>query len=184
MLNLRQTGKEFLLPHLVPGGVAVDFTMGNGNDTLWLSKRVGESGQVYSFDIQPEAVARTAERMKAEAPFPNYTLICDSHHKAADYVKTPICAGIFNLGFLPGGDKSVTTLRETTLPAVHTALSLLAPKGGLLIAVYPGHEEGKLEGELLQETLSALSQKQFSVSCLRIINAPDCPFLYLIEKNK
>ncbi len=184
MLNLRQTGKEFLLPHVVPGGVAVDFTMGNGNDTLWLSQQVGERGTVYAFDIQEQAVARTAERMKAEAPFENYTLICDSHHNVLQYVKSPICAGIFNLGFLPGGDKSVTTLRETTLPAVKTSLSLLAPKGGLLVAVYPGHEEGRLEGELLQETLSSLPQKQFSVSCLRIVNAPDCPFLYLIEKNK
>lgn len=184
MLNLRQTEKEFLLPHLVRGGVAVDFTMGNGNDTLWLSEQVGQTGRVYAFDIQPEAVARTAERMKEEAPFENYTLICDSHHRAADYVKTPICVGIFNLGFLPGGDKGITTLRETTLPAVQTALTLLAPKGALLVAVYPGHEEGRLEGELLQDLLSALPQKQYSVACLRIVNAPDCPFFYLVEKNK
>ena len=184
MINLRQTEKDFILPHILPGGTVADFTMGNGNDTLWLSQQVGETGRVYAFDIQPEAVARTEERMKTEAPFENYTLICDSHHRAAEYIKTPICVGIFNLGFLPGGDKSVTTLRETTLPAVETALSLLAPKGALLVAVYPGHEEGRLEGELLEKTFSALPQKQYSVACLRIVNAPDCPFFYLIEKNK
>ena len=184
MLNLRQTEKDFILPHIVSGGTVADFTMGNGNDTLWLSQQVGKDGRVYAFDIQPEAVARTAERMKAEAPFENYTLICDSHHRAADYIKTPICAGIFNLGFLPAGDKAVTTLRETTLPAVEAALLLLAPKGGLLVAVYPGHEEGRLEGELLNKLFSALPQKQYSVACLRIVNAPDCPFFYLIEKNK
>ncbi len=184
MLNLRETEKEFLSPHVLPGGVAVDFTMGNGNDTLWLSRKVGEQGRVYAFDIQPEAVARTEARMKAEGAFENYTLICDSHHRAAEYVQSPICAGIFNLGFLPGGDKSVTTLGETTLPAVETALSLLAPKGALLVAVYPGHEEGRLEGELLEKTFSRLPQKQYSVSCLRIVNASDCPFFYLIEKNK
>ena len=78
----------------------------------------------------------------------------------------------------------MTTLRETTLPAVETAISMLAPKGALLIAVYPGHEEGRLEGELLQKMISTLSPKQFSASCLRIVNAPDCPFFYLIEKNK
>lgn len=184
MLNLRETEKMFLESHVTEGGTAVDFTMGNGNDTLWLSQGVGSTGRVYAFDIQPQAVARTAERMKAEAPFDNYTLICDSHHKAAEYVKTPVCAGIFNLGFLPGGDKSITTLRETTLPAVEAAISMLAPKGALLIAVYPGHEEGRLEGELLREMISALPPKQFSAACLRIVNAPDCPFFYLIEKNK
>ena len=71
MLNLRQTEKEFLLPHLMRGSVAVDFTMGNGNDTLWLSEQVGQTGRGYAFDIHPEAVARTAERMKAEAPLEN-----------------------------------------------------------------------------------------------------------------
>ena len=68
--------------------------------------------------------------------------------------------------------------------AVQTALTLLAPRGALLVAVYPGHEEGRLEGELLQELFSSLPQKQYSVACLRIVNAPDCPFFYLIEKNK
>lgn len=184
MLNLRETEKSFLAPHVNEGGIAVDFTMGNGNDTLWFSEKVGAGGHVYAFDIQPDAVARTKARMEAEAPYENYTLICDSHHRAAEYIKTPICAGIFNLGFLPGGDKCITTLRETTLPAVKTALSLLAPKGALLIVVYPGHEEGRLEGELLQEMLSSLPQKEYSVSLLKLINAPDCPFFYLIEKNK
>ncbi len=184
MLNLRETEKSFLAPHLVEGGTAVDFTMGNGNDTLWLSEKVGETGRVYAFDIQEEAVARTEARMKNEAKYPNYHLICASHHRVSEFVSSPICAGIFNLGFLPGGDKSVTTLRETTLPAVEAALALLAPKGALLIAVYPGHEEGRLEGEMLDRALSALPQKQYSVSCLKIVNAPDCPFFYLIEKNK
>ncbi|MBO5221228.1 MAG: hypothetical protein J6C26_02830 [Clostridia bacterium] len=184
MLNLRETEKAFLATHVFEGCVAVDFTMGNGNDTLWLSHRAGQKGRVYAFDIQPEAVARTAERMKLEAPFENYRLICASHHTASDYVSEPIDVGIFNLGFLPGGDKGITTLRQTTLPAVRWALSSLASKGALLIAVYPGHEEGRLEGEMLQEELSALPPKQYSVSCLRIVNAPDCPFFYLIEKNK
>lgn len=184
MLNLRETEKSFLECHLFSGCVAVDFTMGNGNDTLWLSQRVGQTGTVYAFDLQPEAVSRTAQRMQAEAPFENYRLICASHHTASDYITEPIHVGIFNLGFLPGGDKRVTTLRETTLPAVRWAISALASKGALLIAVYPGHEEGRLEGEMLQEELSALSPKQYSVSQLRIVNAPDCPFFYLIEKNR
>lgn len=184
MLNLRETEKSFLLPHIVEGGVAVDFTMGNGNDTLWLSDKVGRTGHVYAFDIQPEAVLRTKTRMEAEASYQNYTLVCDSHHRAGEYINSPICAGIFNLGFLPGGDKGITTLRETTLPAVSAAISMLDSKGALLIAVYPGHEEGRLEGELLQETLSLLPQKKYSVSLLKMVNSPECPFFYLIEKNK
>ena len=184
MLNLRETEKNFLAPHVTEGGVAVDFTMGNGYDTLWLSNMVGQTGTVYAFDIQPEAISRTAERLRSEGAYENCKLICASHHTASEYISEPICAGIFNLGFLPGGDKGITTLRETTLPAVRWAVSALAPKGALLIAVYPGHEEGRLEGEMLQGELSLLSPKEYSVSLLKLVNAPDCPFFYLIEKNK
>ena len=183
MINLRQTEKDFILPHVVPGGTVADFTMGNGNDTLWLSQQVGETGRVYAFDIQPEAVARTEERMKTEAPFENYTLICDSHHRAAEYIKTPICVGIFNLGFLPGGDKSVTTLRETTLPAIRAAIELLEAGGGLLIAVYPGHAEGTAEGIEVTQLLSEYDRRQMSCTQVRLVNSPTSPFFFLVEKR-
>jgi hypothetical protein len=107
----------------------------------------------------------------------------DSHHNAANYIKEPICVGMFNLGWLPGGDKSITTLRETTLPAVETAIQLLAPGGGILLAVYPGHEEGRIEGELITEYLSTLNRKQICCSKLQIVNSPTSPFFFLIEKK-
>ena len=58
MVNLTELHKHFILEHLREGEVAADFTMGNGNDTLFLSKTVGESGRVYAFDIQEEALIR------------------------------------------------------------------------------------------------------------------------------
>ena len=60
MINLLEIEKNFLIPHIKKGGVAVDFTMGNGHDTLWLSKAVGETGKVYAFDIQPQALESSA----------------------------------------------------------------------------------------------------------------------------
>ena len=59
MVDLTGLHKHFILSHLGVGDVAVDFTMGNGNDTLFLSRTVGESGRVYAFDIQEEALAST-----------------------------------------------------------------------------------------------------------------------------
>ena len=49
MVDLTGLHKHFILEHLGEGDVAVDFTMGNGGDTLFLSKTVGESGRVYAF---------------------------------------------------------------------------------------------------------------------------------------
>ncbi|MBR3640340.1 MAG: hypothetical protein IKN50_07020 [Clostridia bacterium] len=51
MLDLLEMHKSFLKAHLRPGDVAVDFTMGNGHDTEFLSKAVGETGKVYAVDI-------------------------------------------------------------------------------------------------------------------------------------
>lgn len=163
----------------------MDFTMGNGNDTLFLSETVGERGKVYAFDIQEEALASTAEHLKAFGAPENYELICASHHRVKEFVKEPIKAGMFNLGYLPrSGKKAVTTLRETTMPAVEAALELLADDGILLIAVYPGHEEGCLEGEMLAEYFPTLDRRKICVSRFNIMNSPTSPYFFIAEKNK
>jgi 16S rRNA C1402 N4-methylase RsmH len=183
MVDLLELHKYFLSAHLKEGGVAADFTMGNGNDTLWLSRQVGETGHVYAFDVQKGALANTAKRLREENAPKNCTLILDSHSNLKSYIKTPICAGMFNLGYLPGSNKVRTTMRKTTRKAVTDAIEMLAPDGGLLIAVYPGHEEGFLEGEMLREMLSSYSRYRYSVSEFHIINSPTSPFFFLVEKS-
>ena len=184
MVDLLELHKHFIRQHLSEGDVAVDFTMGNGNDTLFLSKTVGETGRVYAFDIQEDALRATKARLENEGAPENYTLIHASHHLVGEYVKEPIKAGIFNLGYLPGsGRKGVYTLRETTMPAVEAAIGLLAPDGVLLIAVYPGHAEGSLEGKMLDEFFATLDRKKICVSKLMIVNSPTSPFFFLVEKR-
>ena len=183
MIDLLTVEKQFIESHIKEGGTVVDFTMGNGHDTLWLSNKVGENGKVYAFDIQ-KAALESSEKLLSESGCPkNYTLILDSHANVENYVKEPICAGMFNLGYLPGSDKSVTTLRESTMKAVEAALRLLEDDGGLLIAVYPGHEEGTLEGNMLTEYFSILDRRKICVSQLRIVNSPTSPFFFLVEKR-
>lgn len=183
MLDLRKTEKDMIATHIKEGDVVVDFTMGNGHDTLWLSKRVGESGKVYAFDIQEAALESTRGFLEREGAPNNYTLICASHHRVKEFVEGPIAAGMFNLGYLPGGNKAITTLHETTIPAIEAAIELLADGGGLLIAVYPGHAEGAVEGELIEELLSKLDRKLICCSRLQIVNSPTSPFFYLVEKK-
>ena len=184
MVDLTGLHKHFILEHLGEGEVAVDFTMGNGNDTLYLSRAVGPLGRVYAFDIQQEALDSTAELLASSGAPDNYQLICASHHLVKDYVKEPIKAGMFNLGYLPrSGRKAVTTMRVTTLPAVQAALELLAPDGVLIVAIYPGHEEGALEGEMLREYFSTLSRFRICASEFRILNSPTSPYFFLLEKS-
>ncbi len=184
MVDLIALEKQFLLSHIKKGGVAVDFTMGNGHDTAWLSKQVGEDGRVYAFDIQEKALDSTRITLENEGCPDNVTLICDSHSNVLDYVKTPICVGVFNLGYLPGsGNKAVTTLRSTTRKAVEDAISLLDSDGCVLIAVYPGHEEGRLEGEMLDEMLRKYDRREICVSGFQIINSPASPFFFVVERK-
>ena len=183
-VELTELHKQFILRHLREGDVAVDFTMGNGNDTLFLSQSVGVGGRVYAFDIQEEALTSTRQHLENNGAPSNYTLICASHHRVKEFVTEPIKAGMFNLGYLPrSGKKAVTTMRETTLPAVTAALELLAPDGVLIVAIYPGHEEGALEGEMLREYFRTLSKYRFCPSEFRILNSPDSPYFFLVEKS-
>ena len=181
MLRLLDLQKQFILSHLKEGDASVDFTMGNGHDTEFLSKTVGEKGRVYAFDIQEAAVASTLENLKkAECP-ENYTLINASHHRVLEFVDTKIKAGMFNLGYLPGGDKNITTMRETTMPAIEAAISLLDRDAILCIAVYPGHEEGDLEGKMVSEYLSSLDRFKYSIAQIKIINSPTSPYFMIVE---
>ena len=181
MIDLLQLQKHFILTHLKEGDIAVDFTMGNGHDTEFLSRAVGEFGHVFAFDIQEQALASTSDRLARSDCPDNCTLILDSHHNVKKYVDVPIKAGMFNLGWLPGGDKSITTLRETTIPAIEAAISMLDRDGVLTVAVYPGHEEGDAEGKLVEEYLSSLPRWNVCATQIRILNSPTSPFFHVIE---
>ena len=182
-IDLLAMHKLFLNNHIREGGVVADFTMGNGHDTEWLARAVGETGRVYAFDIHEDAVEHTRARLTEAGVIDRCTLILDSHANAADYIHEPICAGVFNLGYLPGGDRTKTTLHESTRIAVEAAISLVDRDGIILIAVYPGHPEGTVEGNMLDEMLATLDHRKFSVSRLRIINSPTSPFFFAVERH-
>ena len=175
MVDLLALQKHFILTHLRPGDTACDFTMGNGHDTAFLSKTVGENGQVA-------ALESTARRLREEGCPDNWRLFCRSHHLAGEVVPGPIRAGMFNLGYMPGsGNKALTTMRETTLPAVEGALSMLGRDSILLVAVYPGHSEGAAEGEALQKYFSTLSRYKLSIGKFQMLNSPASPYFMIAE---
>ena len=176
---------KFLLEQVIqPGDVVVDATAGNGHDTLYLSTLVGKVGHVYSFDVQSEALASTQQKLD-EKQLTNVTLIHDGHQHVRHYVKVPVRAAIFNLGYLPGSDHSITTQGESTLKAIHELLDILEINGIIVLVVYHGHEQGKLEKNFLMESLQTLDQKQVSVLQYRYMNQKgDAPFIIALEKLK
>ena len=167
-----------------PGDTVVDATLGNGHDACLLAELVGESGRVVGFDVQPEAVARTQKALAEANLLARCELRACGHERMADYVSAPVRAVVFNLGWLPGGDKSVTTRWETTRQAVSGALSLLLPGGICTICAYPGHAAGDEERAALTDFLAALRPQAFNVLHHRFLNAgPGAPECFIIQKN-
>ena len=156
--------------------IAVDCTLGNGFDCDFLSENFNK---VYAFDIQKIAIDNYYKKEKE-----NVTLICDSHDKIQEYIKEEIDAVMFNLGFLPGGDKTITTRSETTLPCINEALKLLKSGGLMTIAVYIGHDEGKKESDKLLSHLSILPKNNYGVMVHSYLNRnKTAPYLIVIEKK-
>ena len=174
---------ELIGPALRPGAVAVDATMGNGRDALWLCRQVGPEGRVYAFDVQPEAVARTRALLEAEGVSDRATLFCEGHEHMARLVEEPVDAVMFNLGWLPGALHAVTTLTQTTLAAADAALSLLKPDGLMTLCVYPGHAEGARERDALLAWAAALDPARYDALLKRYLNQPNDPPLLIAVKK-
>ena len=182
MVDLLDLQKKFILSHLGEGDVAVDFTMGNGHDTEFLSKTVGKTGRVTALDIQEKAIFSTSRHLREAGCPENWRLILASHDRANEFVTEPIKAGMFNLGYMPGsGNKSLTTMRRTTLPAVERAVAMLGRDAILLVAVYPGHPEGAAEGEELARYFATLSKYKYCVGQFKMMNSPTSPYFMICE---
>ncbi|MBS7526683.1 class I SAM-dependent methyltransferase [Fusibacter paucivorans] len=172
--------------HLSSGMTVLDATSGNGHDTLFLLDLVGENGFVYAFDYQSTAIEATATRCMHNGVLPtNLKLICDSHANLDQYIESEtLDAAVFNLGYLPGGDKAITTKVESTAAAIEKALMALKSGGLLYILCYAGHPSGVEEYRYLQLKLSALPQRTFDVMTVDFINqAGKPPVMWVIEKK-
>jgi SAM-dependent methyltransferase len=166
------------------GDQVVDATCGNGKDTLLLAELVGETGQVWAFDIQPEALERTHHRLLEAGVADRVTLLNQGHEGLATRVPAPVTTVVFNLGWLPGGDRNVVTVPETTLIALKGALQLLTPGGLLVITCYPGHQEGAVETDAVLNWLSGLDARLFHVWRTGQLNvSASAPFCLLVQKT-
>ena len=156
--------------------VAIDATLGNGHDTDFLTSFFDT---VYSFDIQKQCILNYKNKNNKNA-----ILINDSHEKIVEYVKEPVDCVMFNLGFLPGGSKQITTNYKSTIAGIEGSLKILVPQGIMTIAVYPGHEAGSIEKMHVLNFISNLPKSTYGVLHHTFINRQNNPpELLVIEKK-
>ncbi len=175
---------------LRPGDCAIDATCGNGKDTLELARLVlkdNEDGLVFSLDIQ-ETALQNARVLLAEhltlSQMNRVHFLRQSHVEFPLTTKTrPVRLIVYNLGYLPGGDKTLTTITATTLMSVEQACHIVMPGGAISITCYPGHPEGFLEQEALLAWIKQLSSSVFNICFHSFPNRKTSPSLLLIQKT-
>lgn len=166
-----------------PGDRAIDATVGNGHDTLFLAGRVAPGGRVVGFDVQPQALDAARARLHAAGLDGLFTPVHAGHEQMIERVPADwrgrVAAVMFNLGYLPGGDKTRVTRAETTLAALEQALALLRVGGLVSLLVYRGHTGGGAEAAAVADRVAGLDGR-FAVTR----HASPGPLLYLVVRRR
>ncbi len=183
--SILHTVHTLLSAAITPGDVVIDATAGNGHDTVFLARCVGASGTVYAFDIQSEAINAT-KRATAEVDATVH-VIHAGHEDLRRYID-PVHAGhiraaVFNLGYLPGGDKAVVTTPETTVAAIEQVLDLLCSDGLFAVVCYQ-HDAGRQEFERVRDVLMRIPQHTASVlQCSFCNQVGNPPMAFVVTKQ-
>lgn len=166
---------------LEPSDTAIDATAGNGHDSSLLFNLL-QNGKLYVFDIQEEAIQKTKLKISQEKSNCQVEFICGSHASFPEAIKPEsVKLIIYNLGYLPGGDKQITTLTSSTLLSLQNALPLVSNNGVISITLYPGHPEGYKEAEAVLDFAKSL--KNCSIEHKTWKSNSTSPSLLLIQKT-
>ena len=158
--KMTERNHEIISTYLNPGDLAIDCTMGNGYDTLFLKNIVGESGQVISFDIQDEAIINTERLIGKDSK--NVELHLNSNVNIDKYVREEASVIVYNLGYLPNSSHDITTEAEDIIKSISKSMELIKVGGLISIMTYSGHDDGKEESVIL-EFLAKVDKSRFEV---------------------
>ncbi|MFQ3223825.1 MAG: 16S rRNA C1402 N4-methylase RsmH [Lentimonas sp.] len=166
-MRLVDLAHDYLNAQLQRGDRALDATAGNGYDSECMATRVGPAGHVIAIDIQNTAISATRARLEAANCINQTELIVADHAQALQslceqYTQT-ISAITFNLGYLPGSDKSIQTEPESTVVALRAASELLKQNGLLLVTAYRGHDGGQAEASIVANWMQTIKSRGWSV---------------------
>ena len=184
-ISLISIAHQHIAKILKSGDIAIDATLGNGHDALYLKRLVGPTGQVFGFDIQQAAIDATLSHSDSATEL---ILIHASHALMAEIIPVKhhgnVKAIMFNLGYLPGGDKSIITQTDSTLSALNAATALLAADGIMTIMAYPGHAGGDLETEQIKHWCEQLDNSHFNYQILySTVTSATAPRLFILRKT-
>lgn len=191
-ISLVNVAHNFIRNVLGPGDIAIDATVGNGFDTLFLIEQISPSGKVFGFDIQEAAINSAWQKIKTScnltASLEKVTLLVASHADMAEKIPVQyhgeIKAIMFNLGYLPGGNKRIITRTESTISALNVATRMVSSNGIISVLAYPGHEGGDMETEQVSAWCENRNQAEFKISVIYSQNNREsAPRLFVIRRR-
>lgn len=167
-IPLTQQIHHILSDSLKEGMNVIDATAGNGHDTLFLASQIGNTGHVYAFDIQQEAIEKSYNRLQEAGLLKRVTLIHAGHELMHEHIPSSLHGNIglimFNLGYLPSANKSIITRTTTTLKALECSIQLLESGGTISILAYPGHIGGQEETDAVKTWAENLPDNLFNTT--------------------
>ncbi len=185
-ISLTVQAHQFILKYLNVGDIAIDATVGNGHDTLFLARQVDRKGLVFGFDVQQQAIESTQTRLSTDLIFNNNTLFNTSHENLIEFIPNQyhgkVKAIMFNLGYLPGSDKTVITQTDSSLLALNQAIKLLASSGVITIMAYLGHSGGDEETKQIKQWCSQLNLDKYVMEQIYSSEKDSAPVLFTIQK--
>ncbi len=173
--------KRVIAENVREGDICIDATAGRGNDTLFMAQLVGESGHVTAFDIQQDAVDSTKKLLEENGVSHRADVLLKSHSEMdALFDEGSVSCITFNFGWLPKGDHSVSTKKETSIEAIEKGLRLLKKDGIMTLIIYYGRDTGFEERDAILEYLPTIDSEKYTVLEMPFVNRPNCPPIPII----
>lgn len=187
MVSMTQLAHQLLSQKIGAGDFVVDATAGNGHDTLFLAQQTGATGRVWAIDLQAAAIEATQQRL-FENGISDVTLITSSHEDLESLIPTEfhqhITGIMFNLGYLPGGNKELISNKATTLSALASSLKILKAGGILSVVAYPGHVGGDEEAKAVRDWFLEMQHLGHLLPEIPEAASERSPFLIVLIKSK
>lgn len=173
--------QNFIQRHKKEVHLALDLTLGRGKDSKFILETYPES-RVLAFDIQEEALDWVRENLKKQD---RLQTILDGHQNLDSYLDQEVDLVVMNLGYLPGGNKTIITKAATTVMAIEKALEALKLGGLFTLLVYRSHPGAAEEVAAVEECIRSLDQRDYRVQRIEFYNQKNQPpVFFAIEKRK
>ena len=180
-MKITSLAHEYWSKILSPGDTAIDATCGNGQDMLLLAQRLDGHGQLTGYDIQEKAIQKSQQLLKQLLSPELLKMVSWRHGSQAKFQEKSAKLIVYNLGYLPGGDKSITTQSETTLESLQAASEIVVVGGAISVTCYVGHEEGAREEAAVLDWAGGLSPNDWWCCHHRLVNRSKAPSLLWIQ---